>query len=58
MNKRFLKDLLKFPDFFLDDKKLILIIICNFGLLFGLLYGLNFIVEIQGSELKIKKLKE
>lgn len=53
MNKRFLKDLLKFPDFFLD-KKLILIIICNFGLL----YGLNFIVEIQGSELKIKKLKE
>lgn len=57
MNKRFLKDLLKFPDFFLD-KKLILIIICNFGLLFDLLYGLNFIVEIQGSELKIKKLKE
>lgn len=57
MNKRFLKDLLKFPDFFLD-KKLILIIICNFGLLFDLLYGLNFIVKIQGSELKIKKLKE
>lgn len=57
MNKRFLKDLLKFSDFFLD-KKLILIIICNFGLLFGLLYGLNFIVEVQGSELKIKKLKE
>lgn len=31
---------------------------CNFGLLFGLLYGLSFIVKIQGSELKIKKWKE
>lgn len=31
---------------------------CNFDSLFGLLYGLSFIIEVQGSGLKIKKWKE
>lgn len=54
---KFFRDLLKFPDFFFD-KKIILIIICNFGLLFDLLYGLNFIIKIQGSGMiKNKKMK-